>query len=263
MAFQSLRIVAAGGRHLEEDLTAVCECAQGTWMNINNRNKLTCFELLECPLSGLLLCRFTCRLKARHVRRTGEVLRNLDAALDNDFSGVAPLTYVLPDFEASPSSLGDYGGGKLLFMSEQRFFGSTTARLFQEDMTGFVQDQGASGEQDAEDSAHEGRNSKFLLRTRPTWSGHCQDKLPRDWISSSSYWNSNLVVSLSIFDESLLICKDLTLASRLGRTWILLASGLWPRPWPSHQATGHKLNWPLCPPALNLRRMRPLSGGSV
>ena len=32
--------------------------------------------------------------------RTGEVLRNLGAALTKDFSGVAPLTYVLPDFEA-------------------------------------------------------------------------------------------------------------------------------------------------------------------
>ena len=32
--------------------------------------------------------------------RTGEVLRSLRAALDTDFSGVAPQTYVLPDFEA-------------------------------------------------------------------------------------------------------------------------------------------------------------------
>ncbi|CAE7041353.1 ACTR6 [Symbiodinium sp. CCMP2592] len=33
------------------------------------------------------------------LKRTGEVLRNLGAALTKNFSGVAPLTYVLPDFE--------------------------------------------------------------------------------------------------------------------------------------------------------------------
>ncbi|CAE7505195.1 ARP6 [Symbiodinium natans] len=68
------------------------------------------------------------------LKRTGEVLRNLDAALDNDFSGVAPLTYVLPDFE--------------------------------EDMTGFVQDQGASGEQDAEDATSFGRQRVTLTAER-------------------------------------------------------------------------------------------------